>query len=726
MKAQFHFAKYPIVRQYDRADCGPASLLSVLLYYGGNSDLVHMRELCGTNPAGTTMLSMVEAARKSGFEAFGASGEYEDLLKESMPCIAHVIADSFNHYIVVYKISAAGVYVADPAKGRYFMKKQDFISIWQSRSVILLKPAGSLMKRKTIKWFEWICPFIRKEETWLYQSVFLGLIYTITGLLTAVFIQKIIDQFIPGRNVDKIIYTGLFLTVLMALKSGVNFLRQKFLIVLNRNINLSLNAEFLEHIFDLPQKFFDSRKTGDITSRLQDALKIQQTIITLAGSGIIDLLIITGSTLLVFHFSTPLAIISILVLPAYLSVLLSFSAKIKAEQNEVMKSYSLVESTYIDSLTGIHEIIGFSAGRAFSMLNISLFRYFQDRVRKLGMMQAIIGSAAEISGNLIVLGILIWGAVMVTNEGLMLGKMIAAYSLLAGVLPSVNRIVENWISIQGASIAATRIMDLLLSEKENNAGAAAFDLIEAVKVRGARFGWTKQKPVFSGIDMDIRLGRITALCGPSGAGKSTLVQLLQRKYALESGTIYIDNIPAESSELTEYRKNFAVVPQDIKLFNGTIAENILLGRTASSLSEVQQKIQIMGFGYFLDRFPANIMTPLGEDNVHLSGGERQILALIRALYDEPRILMIDEGLSGIDMELEEQIFGIIREYSARHAVLLITHNIRMILRSDYVYLLGNGKIIQEGIPAMLTADGGVLGKMYRQQKKTFDICIPSE
>lgn len=726
MKAQFHFAKYPIVLQYDRADCGPASLLSVLLYYGGNSDLVHMRELCGTNPAGTTMLSMVEAARKSGFEAFGASGEYEDLLKESMPCIAHVIADSFNHYIVVYKISAAGVYVADPAKGRYFMKKQDFISIWQSRSVILLKPAENLMKRKTIKWFEWIYPFIRKEETWLYQSVFLGLIYTITGLLTAVFIQKIIDQFIPGRNVDKIIYTGLFLTVLMALKSGINFLRQKFLIVLNRNINLSLNAEFLEHIFDLPQKFFDSRKTGDITSRLQDALKIQQTIITLAGSGIIDLLIIIGSTLLVFHFSTSLAIISILVLPVYLSVLLSFSAKIKAEQNEVMKSYSLVESTYIDSLTGIHEIIGFSAGRAFSMLNISLFRYFQDRVRKLGMMQAIIGSAAEISGNLIVLGILIWGAVMVTKEGLMLGKMIAAYSLLAGVLPSINRIVENWISIQGASIAATRIMDLLLSEKENNAGAAAFDLKEAVKVRGAHFGWTKQKPVFSGIDMDIRLGRITALCGPSGAGKSTLVQILQRKYALESGTIYIDYIPAESSELTEYRKNFAVVPQNIKLFNGTIAENILLGRTASSLSEVQQKIQKMGFGYFLDRFPANIMTPLGEDNVHLSGGERQILALIRALYDEPRILMIDEGLSGIDMELEEQIFGIIREYSARHAVLLITHNIRMILRSDYVYLLGNGKIIQEGIPAMLTADGGVLGKMYRQQKKTFDICIPSE
>ncbi|HED05829.1 MAG TPA: hypothetical protein ENI61_04000 [Ignavibacteria bacterium] len=120
--------KYPLVKQYDQKDCGPAALLSVLKYYEGNSSLPHLRELCNTNLQGSTMLDLVNAAKSLGFKAFGASGKYEDLMKEKMPCIAHVVIDdSFNHFIVIYKIKSGKVYAADPAKGKYWLRKDEFL-----------------------------------------------------------------------------------------------------------------------------------------------------------------------------------------------------------------------------------------------------------------------------------------------------------------------------------------------------------------------------------------------------------------------------------------------------------------------------------------------------------------------------------------------------------------------------------------------------------------------
>jgi ATP-binding cassette subfamily B protein len=133
--------KFPLVKQYDQKDCGSAALLSVLKYYNGNSSLPHLRELCNTNLHGTTMLDIVNAAKVLGFKAFGASGEYKDLLNEEMPCLAHVIInDTLNHFVVIYKIKNNKIFIADPGKGKYWLSKDEFLKIWKNKSVVLLEP----------------------------------------------------------------------------------------------------------------------------------------------------------------------------------------------------------------------------------------------------------------------------------------------------------------------------------------------------------------------------------------------------------------------------------------------------------------------------------------------------------------------------------------------------------------------------------------------------------
>ncbi len=698
--------KYPVVLQYDRIDCAPAALLSILRYYGGNTNLVKMRELCRTNLNGSTMLDLVNAANLIGFEAVGASGEYEYLVKEKMPCIAHVVLDNLQHFIVINKLNHKYLWVSDPGRGHLKLSREEFLKIWQSKSVVLLKPGKALLNENTPRWYKWVYEYIKKEESWVYQSIFLGIVYIIIGLLVAQFIQLIIDKFIPGRDFDKVIYSGIFLLTILMIKAFSGYFRQKFLIELNKRISVNINKDFLSHLFKLPKKFFDTRRIGDVTARIDDAIKIQQAILKIIGNTIIDLFIIVGSLIFMFQFSVTLSYISIIVVPLYATLLFYNIKQIKNEQNEVMKSHSLVESNYIDSLGGIEDIKGFNTSESFSQKNQFFFKNFQEKIKTLGLTQSRLSFWTEVSGTIITIGILIYGSVLVMQKNLLLGEMMASFSLLANMLPAVNRLVDANISLQGASISVQRLRDMLLVKKEISAGKVKFNLIDTLEIKNGSFSWKPEQELLKDISIKIKKGVITSLLGPSGSGKSTLVQLLQRKYNFNKGEILIDDINAERIELEDYRKNIGVVPQNIKIFNGTLLENILAGRTYKDPQIFYKNLKDTGLEEFLKRFENGVFAVVGEEGRKLSGGEKQLLAIARAMLDKPAVLIIDEGLSGIDIDLEELIFSLISQYAESHAVLLITHNIKTILRTNFVYLIENGTIIQKGNPADLITEAG--------------------
>ncbi len=686
--------KYPLIRQYDQVDCGPVCLLSILKYYKGNTSLVHVRELCNTGTNGSTMLDVINAAKEIGFNAFGAEGEYEELIKESMPCIAHVVLEQkLNHFVIIYKIDKDRVYIADPGKGRYYLTREEFLKIWKSKSVILLKPEKELIKLESPVWYKWVISYIQQEDTWVYQSIFLGIIYTIISLLTSVFVQVIIDKYIPEQQIWKVLYTGLFLIILLGIKVLAGFIRQRFLVELNKKISLSINADFISHIFKLPKKFFDTRKTGDITARINDALKIQQAILGITGKTAIDLLVITASFILLFQFSVVLAYTAVCVVPVYLAMMIYGAMKLKVHQREVMKNYSFVEASYIDSLNGIDEIISYNASDYFTNINKTLFRKYQEKIKSLGLVQANLSFASEGFGALISISMLTFGAIMVINKDILLGEMMASFSLFGTIMPSINSLVGSLVGLQGASIASQRLMDLFLVQTEKTEGCEIQTEWSRLELKNAGFGWNTKDFLFRDVNMLIPKGKISALYGPSGSGKSTIVQILQRKYGLKEGYILLDDIDAITINLETYRKLVAVVPQNIKIFNGTLLENILIGRNLSSADEFNLKIKELGFEEFFERFEHSYFTQLGEDSRHLSGGEKQVIALLRAMFDRPKVLIIDEGLSGLDPDLEFLIFDRLKEYSKNNSILIITHNSKTLEKCEHIYRLENGKII---------------------------------
>jgi len=212
--------------------------------------------------------------------------------------------------------------------------------------------------------------------------------------------------------------------------------------------------------------------------------------------------------------------------------------------------------------------------------------------------------------------------------------------------------------------------------------------------------------------MVIKKGQITALYGPNGCGKSTLVHILQRKYYLEQGRILIDDIPITEFDLHDYRRQIAVVPTNIKIFNGTIADNILLGRSMEGLAYLKEKLDLYGLWEYLNRCNEGIYCLLGEQGRDCSAGEKQMIGLSRALLSSPNILILDEGFNAIDIHTTRLIFDILIEYARDHAVIIISHNLKTLTKADYLYLLRDGIIYLEGIPEELKAQNRYFQELW--------------
>lgn len=689
--------RFSIVRQYDINDCAPASLLSVLRYYGGDDSLVRVRQLTNTDSKGSTMLDLVKGARSLGFDVHGVTGRYEDLLHVNMPCIAHVIVDrGLHHFIVLYRVDNKKVMVGDPGKGLYKICKNDFLKIWKHKAVILLNPTEKLIKNKSQGIYSWIKQYMKVEESWLYQILFHGTLYTVFGLLTALFIQWMIDLLIPEGDFVKISLTGAFLFILLIMRAFTGYFRHRFLVILNKKINININTDFLNHLFQLPKRFFDTHKIGDITARMNDIVKIQQAILTIVGITIINLFIIFGSFIFMFNFSVDLAWITLIVIPLYVAILTLNVPKIKIQQRNVMKSYALVESMYFDSLKGIDDILSFNVPQVYANLNRSYFSNYQNNMEQLGFTHARLSLSAELFNAIIMISALTVGAVLVTESKLQLGEMIAAYSLLANMLPAVNSLVDASISFQGASIAIRRLMDLTQIEIENSNGKKEFQMNNSLRIKNGSFSWTCNKTLLLKINMELLKGQITGLWGANGSGKSTLVQIIQRKYYLSGGDMLLDDIPVKQFDLCDYRKHIGVVPTNVKIFNATLADNILLGRPVQNINHLKRRLDSVGLGEFIGHFEYDMFTLLGEDGRHFSEGEKQMIGLARALYALPDILILDEGINSLDKHTEEEMFKVLFQYAVDHAVLIITHNLRTLSMAHDLYLIKDGTMHHGG------------------------------
>jgi ATP-binding cassette subfamily B protein len=271
----------------------------------------------------------------------------------------------------------------------------------------------------------------------------------------------------------------------------------------------------------------------------------------------------------------------------------------------------------------------------------------------------------------------------------MIGQVLACYYLLTHVMPALNRLGETSVSLRDAAIAWRRLKDIWLVPRENITSGRSFKYFDHIKIVNGTFAWENSIGLWANINIIIGRGCLTGLTGPSGSGKTTLLGILHRKYDLVNGNLYLDDHPASWYRLNEYRRRITLVPQHIHLFKASLADNILLGRPPWYLKDLLQKFP---YSDWLKRFDQGLSTMLGGGHRKLSGGEKQMIGLLRALYARPDMLLIDESLNALDHETREWLLYSLKIFALTGGVLVCTHDHEVLSQMDEVYVLENRKL----------------------------------
>ena len=695
-------------QQQDEQDCGVACLLWLTKYYGGNTSFDNLRKLSGTNITGTTLLGLYQAANQCGFAADGCEADMAVLIEHDSPCILHVVIDEkINHYLICFGTNSQQgepkFVMGDPAKGIAYYTQKELDKIWQSKACLILKPNNTFKIETAIKAEKkkWLLQLVKDDVTLLSISAALGIGIAVLGISMAIFSQRLIDDIIPKSNFLKLNLGIALLAMLLIIKEGLSVLRQLFLLRQSKDFNIRIIDFFYNHLLRLPKSFFDTRKIGELSARLNDTSRIQSVITQLAGNMIIDALVVIVSFVFIFIYSWQVGIICLCFMPVFYSLIYFKSTQVQAAQRAIMSSSAITESNYISTLQGIETIKNFNKENLYAASNNKLYNQYQDNIVAFGKIKISISFVANAFASLFLCGILWYSSYQVFNHHLKLGQLMALLSMCGSLLPSVANLALIFIPVNEAKIAFDRMFEFTGIDKEaidaveTSAGKI---ILQSIEIKNLLFRFAGRSPIFKNISLSIRTGEGIAIIGDNGCGKSTLLQLLQKNYVPEAGNIIINKtLDLKNISIAGWRKLIGVVPQNISIFNATVIENIAFEEAATNTQKVLGFLQQYGFASFVDTLPQSYMTLVGEEGINLSGGQRQMIALARALYHQPQLLILDEATSAMDKDAEKFVMDLLTRLQPSMAIVFISHKLQQIQTlCDKVYTIekGTSKIVQ--------------------------------
>lgn len=697
-------AEKAFVLQHESTDCGAAALLSIVRYYGGESSIVHIREISGTSGSGTTMLGLCQAARNMGFEAQGVVADGVDELKEAdYPCILNVqIENIFLHYVVCYGYENGQFLIGDPGCGIKEYTESELKEIWNGYC-LLLQPTSSFELSDNIKkrkW-NWIYSLIRDDLGLLISSLIIGVVTTVIGLSMTLFSQILVDDILPNKNLDKII-AGLSIVLIITL-CGVllSALRSKLILTQNRDFNNRVIRFFLSKLLHLPKLFFDTRKTGDIITRLNDTKRIQSVISYIISSVLIDVIILVVYVLFIFRYSVTIGLITLACSPVIYWIIAKHNKTIIAQQKDVMSSAALCESELINTVEGISDIKSYFRFPFFLEKNCLLNALRQEKGYELGNTNIKISIEAGLFSAIVNVGLIALCSYFVLTDKMTIGVLMAVISIFSTIFAKVSGMATLMIPINEARVIFSRMFEFVDTRENTDETMVSEQPAElepeSLSLDNISFRFIGRKNLFDGLSMEFKKGTITSIVGECGCGKSTLCQILERFYNPDKGRLLLNGNDASMIPLKEWSKMIAFVPQEIFLCNGTLLENICFGEKVESFEEVKDFCEKYGFDRFFRELPEGLFTVIGEGGVKLSGGQKQLVAFARALFRPHSIFILDEMTAAMDRKTESFINDLLIKMKEDHIIICVTHRLDTARQiSDRIAVIENGVVAENG------------------------------
>lgn len=698
----------PMLLQTEATECGITCLAMIAGYWGLQIDLSGMRRRFSVSLKGSTLKGLIGTAQALGLQTRPLRLEMEQLADLRLPCVLHW---DLNHFVVLKQLGAGHAVLHDPCFGERRLSLTE-LSAHFTGVALELTPGSSFQPMKARRPYTLLSLMGRVVglRHGLVQLLVLAGALQVCALAAPFYVQWVVDEALVAADRDLITVLALGFALLVAVQAAITVVRSWVTTVLSTQLNFQWLGNAFAHLMKLPVDYFEKRHLGDILSRFGSIQTIQHSLTTQFVEAIVDGVLVLAALAVMLLYSVPLAGVAALSVTLYALLRWALFRRMRQAMSEQLAHGARQQTHFLESARGVQTIRLFNrAGeRRVGWMN-ALADQFNADLRLARLAISYQGAQTLLFGVERV--VVVWlAALAVLDNRFSVGMLFAFLAYKEQFSQRMGALIDKLCDLGMLRLHADRVADIVLSEPEAETQDLEVDvqhLQPSIEVRGLSFRYAEGEPwVLKDLDLDIPAGQCVAITGASGCGKTTLVKLLLGLLVPAAGEIRVGGVRIDRLGLANYRALLGTVMQEDQLFSGSIADNIAFFDPAPERERIEACARAAAIHDEINSMAMAYGTLVGDIGSALSGGQRQRVLLARALYRQPRILVLDEATSQLDNSNEQLVNSAIRQIAMTR--IIVAHRSETIAMAQRVVVLGEGRVVRD-------LSAGVVGPMAGAQ-----------
>lgn len=687
--------RLPVLLQTEAAECGLACLAMVSSYWGRRIDLTSMRRKFSVSLKGVTLKGLIAMAQTLALQTRPLKLDLQHLPDLKLPCILHW---DMNHFVVLKALTRRGAVVHDPAVGERRISNDD-LSRHFTGIALELTPGMAFQKARETQQFTLLSLMGRVVglKRGLSQLLLLGVALQVTWLVVPFYMQWVVDEALIASDRDLITVLGCGFLALAIVQAAISAVRSWVTTVLATNLNFQWLGNAFTHLMKLPLPYFEKRHLGDIISRFGSIQTIQRSLTTQFVEGVIDGLLVIGTLIVMLIYSVQLTTVAVVAVGLYVLLRWSIFRALREATAEQIIHAAKQQTHFLESARGVQSVRLFNRAeeRRIGWMNTLADQFNADlRIAKLSVSYQTANSLLFNAERVIV----IWlAALAVLDTRFSVGMLFAFISYKDQFSQRTAALIDKLFDLRMLRLHGERVADIVLTEPEEETQVAEIDpdrIAPNIEIRNLSFRYSDAEPyVLKDLNLSIPAGQCIAITGASGCGKTTLVKLLLGLAEPTEGEILVGGIKLKHLGLQNYREFVGTVMQDDQLFSGSIADNISFFDPVPDQKRVEASAQLAAIHVEIMSMPMGYNTLVGDIGSGLSGGQKQRILLARALYKNPKVLVLDEATSHLDIWSEQLVNAAIKHIELTR--IIVAHRPETIAMTQRVVVLQDGKVARD-------------------------------